>query len=283
MTELTVIEHDGIKYRLRISVGKNASTDPKDMHVLNANDTSNPLLINTDEFAGHVAIMIKGQNQIYGYEAGQKQDGHKPMPDSKWFENAVAAGRGENMNCIQIFGRFKKEWTGDQIVFVTEFQEPLKLPPFTSVAMKCLKTIRPGLQIDLCCPKPYVVTQLLNTAETVRITSIAETPLLNGQYVDDKIPQWPCHNGEILVEDITLAIPAEEIKKHPKVITDSSARRSHFMKSKNTAKHRYLPDHTFGIEIYNPFLDYAKFSVKLAGFHFDLFKYFNKQSNDKEN
>lgn len=117
MTGPTIIEHDGTRYRVRVSVGTTASTDPKDMQILNVNDVANPLMVDTDEFAGHVAFMIKGQDQIYGYEAGQKQDGLKPVPDSKWFENAAAAGRGDIINCMEIVGRFKREWAGDQVVF----------------------------------------------------------------------------------------------------------------------------------------------------------------------
>ncbi|KAF9313568.1 hypothetical protein BGZ91_006257, partial [Linnemannia elongata] len=77
MPEPTIIEHDGIRYRIRVSVGTTASTSPKDMHILNVNDVSNPFMVDTDEFVGHVAFMIKGQDQIWGYEAGQKQDGLK--------------------------------------------------------------------------------------------------------------------------------------------------------------------------------------------------------------
>lgn len=113
----TIIEHDGIRYRVRVSVGTTASTDPKDLHILNVNDDSNPHMVDSDEFAGHVVFRIKGQDQIYGYEAGQKQDGLKPVPDSKWFENASVAGRGNMINCMEIVGRFKREWAGDQVVF----------------------------------------------------------------------------------------------------------------------------------------------------------------------
>ncbi|KAF9903476.1 hypothetical protein EC991_003805 [Linnemannia zychae] len=274
----TTIEHDGIKYRVRVSVGTTASTNSKDMHILNVNDISSPFLVDTDEFAGHVTFMIKGQNQIYGYEEGQKQDGLKPVPDSKWFENAAAAGRGENINCLQIVGRFKREWTGDQVVFATVFEKPLKLPPFTSVALKFIKAIYTGLQVDVCCPQPYFIGQLLNSTDTIRVTRASETPLLNDEKHKGKdIPEWPSYNGEIIVEDSTLVIPAEEVKKRPKLTTDAVTRRNHFSKAKHYSKHRFLPDHVYGFELFNPFLDCAKFSVKLAGFNIDLFKYFNGQ------
>ncbi|KAK3840891.1 MAG: hypothetical protein J3R72DRAFT_446592 [Linnemannia gamsii] len=273
----TVIEHDGIKYRVRVSIGTTASTNPKDMHILNVNDVSNPFMVDTDEFAGHVAFMIKGQNQIYGYEAGQKQDGLKAVKDSKWFENAATAGRGENIHCLEIVGRFKREWTGDQVVFATVFEKPLKLPPFTSVAVKFIKAIYTGLQVDVCCPQPYFIGQLLNSTDTIRVTPISQTSLLNGEYKDKNIPQWPSYNGEIIPEDTALIIPAEEVKKRPKLTTDAAARRNHFSKQKHYSKHRYLTDHVYGFELFNPFLDCAKFSVKLAGLNIDLFKYFNGQ------
>ncbi|KAG0214220.1 hypothetical protein BGX33_002355 [Mortierella sp. NVP41] len=277
MSGPTIIEHDGIRYRVRVSVGTTASTNPKDMHIINVNDVSNPFLVDTDEFAGHVAFMIKGQDQIYGYEAGQKQDNLKTVPDSKWFATAAAAGRGDHLNCLQIVGRFKREWTGDQVIFATVFERPLRLPPFTSVAIKFFKAIYPGLQIDVCCSQPYFIGQFLNSTDTLRVMPASTTPFLNGEYKTKNIPQWPSYNGEILVEDTSLVIPPEEVKKKPKLTTDSSVRRQHFSKPKHYAKHRYLTDHVYGFEMYNPFLDCAKFSVKVPGFSIDLFKYFDGQ------
>lgn len=145
------------------------------------------------------------------------------------------------------------------------------------MALKFIKAIYTGLQADVCCPKPYFVNQLITAPDTVRVTSVSETPLLNGEFKDSSIPQWPSYNGEILTENTALVIPPEDTKKRPKLTTDHAARRQYFSKTKNHSKHRYLTDQIYGLEFYNPFLDCAKFWVKLAGFNIDLFKYFDGQ------
>jgi hypothetical protein len=138
------------------------------------------------------------------------------------------------------------------------------------------------MQADVGCPQPYFINQLLNSADTIRITRASETPHLNCEkYKDKAIPEWPSYNGEIIVEDTTLVIPGEQVKKRPKLATDTATRRNHFLKEKHYSNHQYLTDHVYGLEMFNPFLDCAKFSAKLAGFNFDLYKYFNGQVSTK--
>lgn len=114
MPGLNFVEHNNTRYRVRVSAGP----DLQHLQPLSVNDDANPLLIDTDEFSGHVLFRIKGQDQIQGYEEGQKQDGLKALKDSPWFGNAAAVGRGENLlSSLQVVGRFKREWPGDQVVF----------------------------------------------------------------------------------------------------------------------------------------------------------------------
>jgi hypothetical protein len=128
MPGLNFVEHNNTRYRVRVSAGP----DLQHLRPLNVNDDANPLLIDTDEFSGHVTFRIKGQDQIQGYEEGQRQDGLKTSKDSSWFGNAAAEGRGENLlSSLQVVGKFKREWTGDQVVFAVRMGHCFQLtwPP----------------------------------------------------------------------------------------------------------------------------------------------------------
>jgi len=122
----TVVEHNSIKYRVRVSVGPNA----KNLQVLNINDDAHPVTIQSDEFVGQVSFRIRGQDQIQGYAQGQQQDGLSIVPDSPWFHNPdwVSGAKekkdkkdNSNINSLQIQGRFKREWSGDRVVFAVMY------------------------------------------------------------------------------------------------------------------------------------------------------------------
>ncbi|GJJ76324.1 hypothetical protein EMPS_08683 [Entomortierella parvispora] len=287
----TVIEHNSIRYRVKVSVGPNA----KCLQVLNVNDDDHPILIQSDDFVGHVIFRIRGQDQIHGYAEGQQQDGFSLLPDSPWFHSpdGVSGATGKkgkkdnsHINSLQIQGRFKRAWSGDQVVFATTFDRPLKLPSLTSVAIKFFKTLDPGLQIDIQGDQPYFISPLLAAMDVVHITpSSADTP------------SWPSHRGEHISEDVTLALQAtfaaaatstavskgdkeEQNTLHKtikKLALDPAARKNYYAKTKNLTLHKFSPDQEYGLGLFNGFLDCAKFSVKLPGFGLDLFKYFDGQ------
>ncbi|KAF9943924.1 hypothetical protein BGZ70_005253, partial [Mortierella alpina] len=265
-----IIEHNNIRYRVRVSVG--SSRDPKDQRPLNVNDDSDPLLIDTDEFVGHVTFRIKGQDQIQGYAQGQRKDGLKTVPDSQWFQNAAMVGKGANLlNSLEIVGRFKREWSGDEIGI---FEQPLKLPPLTSIALKFFRTLEPSLQIELQCPKPYFTSPLLAIMNTVNVSQSVMKDKTEQVY---EVPEWPSVSGESLVEDTTLIIKEADSKKMQKIGTDPRARRAHFGKLDHLRQHRFLPEHVYGFELYNQFVDCSNLSLKIPGLSIELFKSFNGQ------
>ncbi|CAO3572400.1 unnamed protein product [Mortierella alpina] len=252
-----IIEHNNIRYRVRVSVG--SSTDPKDQRPLNVNDDSDPVLIDTDEFVGHVTFRIKGQDQIQGYAQGQRKDGLKAVPDSQWFENAATAGKGANLlNSLEI----------------GIFERPLRLPPLISIALKFFRTLEPSLQIELQCPKPYFTSPLL---AIMNIVNISQRAMKDGIGRVHEAPKWPSANGESLVEDTTLVVKEGDSKKTQKIGTDSKARRAHFDKLDHLRQHRFLPEHVYGFELYNQFVDCSNLSLKIPGLSIELFKCLNGQ------
>ncbi|KAG0006685.1 hypothetical protein BGZ65_005163 [Modicella reniformis] len=303
MPGLNTVEHNNIRYRVRVSAGPNS----QQLQPLGVNDDANPLLIDTEEFSGHVMFRIKGQDQIQGYEEGQKQDGLMMLKDSPWFQNAAAAGRGENLlSSLQVVGRFKREWSGDQVAFACLFDKPFRLPPLTSIAVKFFKALDPGVQLEVTGPKPYYISPLLSAMNTVNVSMLTEqdqSSTTTTTSTSSPPPPWPSFNGEVITEDTSLIVPEEEggaclgngekeetsksrrltiklktKKTNNNIITnDPGARRKHFNKAKNLNNHRFLKDHVYSFELFDHFMDCSRFAIKFPGFALDLFKPLNEQ------
>ncbi|KAG0369548.1 hypothetical protein BC939DRAFT_508174 [Gamsiella multidivaricata] len=198
------------RFRLRVRAGLSAG--PKDLKPIPVNDDANPALIESEEFIGQIVVRIRGFDKTLGYAEGQKQDGLKTVPESLWFH---LPGGGKNLCSIQISCRFKREWGGDQVIFGNQFERPLKLPPFSSVALKFIQFIDPGLKADIYCDRPWAFSPLIATMNTVNVSGWHINPATQkkvenqGQEGDKKnleneLPPWPSSQGEHIIEDTSL-------------------------------------------------------------------------------
>ncbi|KAF9290164.1 hypothetical protein BGZ68_007748 [Mortierella alpina] len=283
------------RYRLRVSAGP--SPDPKALKPITVNDDANPLLIETDELIAQIVVRIRGLDKTLGYHEAQKQDGLKSLPDSPWF---TKPGGDNNLSSVQISCRFKREWPGDQIVFGNQFEKPLRLPPFSSIALRFIQYIDPGLQADIYCDRPWAFSPLIATMNTVNVTGWhldkatkqkveQEGQNKDKEHLESELPPWPSPEGDHILEDTSLLFNKEserkaddsggkEVLEEAKVpALDRSARRSYFAKPANLSNHRYRPDQVYGFDFFNPYLDFANFTLKVPGFSVDITKYWDGQ------
>ncbi|KAG0292184.1 hypothetical protein BGZ98_002685 [Dissophora globulifera] len=302
------------RYRLRVSAGPSA--DPGHLKPIAVNSDASPTLIESDEFIGQIVVRIRGFDAILGSADGQREDGLSPQPDSQWF---TKPGGDNNLCSIQISGRFKREWTGDQVVFGNQFERPLRLPPLSWVALRFIQFIDPGLKADIYCDRPWAFSPLIATMNTVNVSGWhldnATQQKVNDlgkdqdkKHLENELPPWPSPEGEHIVEDTTLlfsddikkkeAEEEEALKKQKDngddveelvetksgsalaatpTKLDTAARRSYFSREVNLAKHRYRPDQVYGFDFFNPFLDFANFTLKVPGFSVDITKYWDGQ------
>ncbi|KAK3843461.1 MAG: hypothetical protein J3R72DRAFT_440888 [Linnemannia gamsii] len=303
------------RYRLRVSAGPSA--DPKDLKVLPVNDDANPTTIESDEFIGQIVVRIKGLDKAFGYKEGQEQDSLGLFPESPWFS---LPGGDSNLSSVQISGRFKREWPGEQVVFGNQFEKPLRLPPLSSIALKFIQFIDPGLKADIYCDRPWAFSPLIATMNTVNVAgwhldkATQKKVEEQGQEEDkerleNELPPWPSPQGEHIVEDTTLLFQPdnrrhedtardneegqegttttaahdehkkEELTMAPTqpTVLNTSARRSYFAKEANLLQHRYCPDQVYGFDFFNPYLDFANFTLKVPGFSVDITKYWDGQ------
>ncbi|KAF9975771.1 hypothetical protein BGZ73_000442 [Actinomortierella ambigua] len=279
------------QYRLRVSAGSNL----QDLHVLNINDDANPLFIDTPDFVGQLCVRVRGLSESMWYEQSLVEDNLTPVPESPWFEG------NNNLSCIQVSGRFKKEHRGDDIVWGNEFERPLKLPPFSSVAVKFGQYIDPGLQVDLYSDKPWAFSPLLTTMNTINVTGwhlgehSQERAKEKGQKdaVERALPPWPSPTGSHLVEDTSLLFndkrdtltlkddnddqPAAEIMSSGTRSLSTAERKTYFSAQENLKQHTFMPNQIYAFDFFNPYIDFVNFTLKLPGFSLDVIKYWDGQ------
>lgn len=201
------------------------------------------------------------------------------------------------------------------------------MPPLSSVALKFIQYIDPGLKADIHCDRPWAFSPLIATMNTVNVSGwhIDDATqkkvedhggVKDKEHLENELPPWPSPEGEHIVEDTSLLFSEEAKKKEEEeeeevrrkeqeqqlpgedreelvetksgsALTEStgdlttSERRSYFSREMNLRKHRYRPDQVYGFDFFNPYLDFANFSLKVPGFSVDITKYWDGQVTDR--
>ncbi|CAB4407431.1 unnamed protein product [Rhizophagus irregularis] len=129
------------------------------------NDDSRPYFINTSHFTGRICIRIK---------------------DFKGIAPSVQ-------------GRFKENnLTADDIVFGNDFDKKINLPFGSSLGLKILQYIDPGLQADIYSDEPWAYSPLVYTMNKI---NLYEEPIIKG---DEWLPSWPSSND---FNDVAVTLP----------------------------------------------------------------------------
>lgn len=147
--------------KMLLEVGPNHG--PKALRKLEANDPE-PTWVSSDEFVGRISVLVK--------------DG----TSTKYF------GSRSRLFCFQVEGRFRREWSGDDIEFGIWLHEPIARLPFgSSIAISFVKVpirlrrrrstlsnrkhtqmIDPGLNVDLKSTTPHALSPLLCSMNVLR-------------------------------------------------------------------------------------------------------------------
>ncbi|KAG0029206.1 hypothetical protein BGZ81_004028 [Podila clonocystis] len=249
------------KKQLRLLVSVGPSANPKDLKPIAVNDDANPVWIESDEFVGQIMIRIKGLDKTVGYEHGAKEDNLNPVPESAWFQKP---GGSNHITSIQIHGRFKREWPGDQILFGDQFERPLRLPPLTSAVMKFVRLMNPTLEADLSGARPSAFCPLIAAMNTVKVSVHKDLSL------GTDLPPWPSKAGDHIAEDTTLLFTSRDDDNRKPTAMTSSERRSYFAKHANLKNLTFRPDEVYDFDLFNQFLDLSGFKIVIPGFCIDL-------------
>ncbi|KAF9283870.1 hypothetical protein BGZ68_005057 [Mortierella alpina] len=251
------------RYRLRILAGP--GSDRKSLRPLQINNDSEPMIIDTDEFHGYVTFRIKDLDKVPGYAEGQKEDGMEPVPNSKWFDLPASGTKSKNRNSCY-----------------------------------------PAVEVDLFGDKPYIRSPAIvamNLIHASPLTLQSQDAQVKTADEEKLVPPWTSPNGEHVLENTCMLFEAldDQTKAvdHPQQTSlttptltavtapaapvpaaRSSRQRQHFFaKPKNLTRHRYQPDQMYDFEFTSagPYLDFANFKLKIAGFSIDLLRFWDGQ------
>ncbi|KAG0335956.1 hypothetical protein BG000_007073 [Podila horticola] len=137
--------------KLRVSVGGSYT----DLDIVNCNDEFHPIEFDGPEFQGRAMVRIKDF-------VGITNDGSEPVRDNDYFK-----GRNRRFS-LQIEGRFKQEWDGEQVYFGTDFERSVDLPDGFEMMLKIARYIDPVVKTSLTKNgKPWILSPLVSSINTL--------------------------------------------------------------------------------------------------------------------
>ena len=124
-----------------------------------------PIVVNNEHFTGHLVFRVMNFD---GYNPIDPKTGQpmKIIPSSDYFN-----GHKRTFS-LQISGRFRKEWTAEDIMFGTFFEKPVKMPPGHKIALALAKKIDASMDGDLSLDKPYMCSPLICAMNVARADPI---------------------------------------------------------------------------------------------------------------
>lgn len=159
----------------------------------------------------------------------------------------------------------KVDIPGNALLFGNDFDRPIRdhLPYGFGAAMRIVKlTIDPGIDGDAYADKPYLYGPALSSVNVLRVgkkradlpTEEAETVLTEGGDGD-----------------------GEQIREEHKVPADASARKKWFLDEEHRKEWVFEKGRLYGVDFFNPFLDFNQLALKLPGFSLKLMSYWDGQ------
>lgn len=148
-------------------------------NIVPINYDSQPVIINNEHFTGYAAFRCNNF------------DGHMPIdpatgkPMERFSSTDYFNGHRRTFS-LQISGRFRKEWSADDVMFGTFFEKPIRLPPGYQIAIKIAKKIDASMDGDLGCDTPYMCSPLICAMNVMRADPVIQKPE-NGTINSDQV------------------------------------------------------------------------------------------------
>ncbi|KAI8826998.1 NADH(P)-binding-domain-containing protein [Fimicolochytrium jonesii] len=284
------------KLRCRIGPSLNSLT------VAHVNDEENPHFIDSPYFTGYVAVRVKNFNGI-------TPDGSEPISDLEYFSNK------KRLFSVQVCGRYKHEYTANDVVFGSAFEHKVTPPTGAWVAIKFANLIDPALKSDIYADKPWLWSPALCSYNIVNVTK-ASAPVKGAHPAVTETPAGSPTSSpvQLSVPDVTKPADAsKEISKPRKTILETNTetddllgkwvwvgpeelqenntllfdgktpvpadgiaeRRKYFQKESVRKATILKPENLYNVEMFAPFIDLNTFDLNL-GININLLQYLNK-------
>ncbi|CAO3565924.1 unnamed protein product [Mortierella alpina] len=137
--------------KLRVRVGGSYT----DLAIVNCNDEAHPIEFDGPEFKGRAMVRIRDF-------VGITNDDSDPVLNSEYL-------KGHNRRfSLQVEGRFKREWDGQQVYFGTDFDRSVELPDGFEMMLKIARYIDPVVKTSLTKDgKPWILSPLVSSINTM--------------------------------------------------------------------------------------------------------------------
>ncbi|KAH8919853.1 DUF1769-domain-containing protein [Atractiella rhizophila] len=203
-------------------------------------DVSKPFKISSSSFEGFLTVRIRGFEEF-------------PDPESGYFDKEE--GHGMNYS-IQVQGRYLKDVSSDDVLFGNVFEKPIRtsLPYGTTAILKFVKFIDPAIQHDLNGDKPWALSPLLATMNSIHIATTEKD-------------QW---NPEPPKEDLTSLV--ENLQTG-----DVAQRKKHFASEEHRKSVTLNKEVIVTSDFCNGYINFNNLSLSIVGMEISLAKYWDGQ------
>ena len=253
-------------YVLRVTAGPNYDlADHTEVPV----NTSKPVKINTRLIDAELNVRVQN------YRGLPRQS----PPTSPYFSSEPHATSGDQYSIALRFTPKKptKAASGDKdsddeeaqgisatdLQWGNDFDHPIRdrLPPGFGTAMKIVKWwIDPGLEGDPYADSPYLYGPALSSFNAVHVGE--------GTFDEEKGGLWFEEGGD----DDGL-----EARQRVGAPVDNKGRMKWALNADNKAKWVWEYGRTYGVDFFNPYLDFSEFALRLPGFNLPIIRYWDGQ------
>ncbi|KAI9325327.1 hypothetical protein DFJ73DRAFT_217873 [Zopfochytrium polystomum] len=239
------------------------------------NDDARPVFIDGPHFSFNIVVRVRNF------------DGHTPEGDATEpianGEYWGAVDKARNYS-IQVQGRFKRDHTGDDILYGNFFERAVYHPPLISIPLKLATFIDPTFTHDLLSDRPWAYSPAVSSSSVlcVREPPAGAKPAgTSGNCPSELFGEWEWKDGRSLDEDHALLYKGlgKELMPKPGHDQEDSVdhRRKHVKNKTVRSAITWSKDLEYNFEFYAPFLNLNRMELNMAGITVGLERYLNNQ------
>lgn len=268
-------------YTIRVRAG------PDDEHLvtISVNDEFRPTLIDSEHFTGYLVVRMANFDGVTpAMERGISKQEAPPImnPQSDYF-----SGKNRRYS-IMMQGRFKKAWSGDEVLFGVNSEIPLRTPMGIGMGVKLAKWLDPSIEACLDSESSYMYSPFISAMNSLSIyepgdpgiladegriqhvTVVSTRPDAKAESFHSAIGKWSFHSSRV-DEDSGL------LNSQEPACSTYEQRKKHFSDQKRRETAQLSPDRVYAVDFYDAYADFATCSIKMPGFSMGLFKYWDGQ------
>ncbi|EAQ83421.1 hypothetical protein CHGG_09825 [Chaetomium globosum CBS 148.51] len=179
-------------------------------------------------------------------------------------DDKVGEGEGEDELGVDEEGEAKPDGVlGTDLQFGNDFDHPIRdrLPPGFGTAMNIVKWwIDPGLEGDPYADVPYLYGPALSSFNAVHVGEGEEDEAKGGLWFEE--------GGDEA---------GKEWRKELGAPDDPKQRMKWALKTENKEKWTWEYERAYGVDFFNPYIDFNEFALRLPGFNLPIMKYWDGQ------